>query len=84
MEPTIDQMASMTDEDFLKMEVPSNVVEPEKTPEQVAAEEAARIQAQADADAAAEAQAQADAAAAKAAEDAAKAQPGEITVPDPG
>ena len=83
MEPTIDQMASMTDEDFLKMEVPSDVVEPEKTPEQVAAEEAARIQAQADADAAAEAQAQADAAAAKAAEDAAKVteQPGEVQVP---
>ena len=73
MEPTIDQMASMTDEDFLKMEVPSDVVEPEKTPEQVAAEEAARIQAQADA----------DAAAAKAAEDAAKVteQPGEVQVP---
>ena len=83
MEPTIDQMASMTDEDFLKMEVPSDVVEPEKTPEQVAAEEAARIQAQADADAAAEAKAQADAAAAKAAEDAAKVteQPGEVQVP---
>lgn len=83
MDPTIDQMASMTDEDFLKMEVPSDVVEPEKTPEQVAAEEAARIQAQADADAAAEAQAQADAAAAKAAEDAAKVteQPGEVQVP---
>ena len=82
MEPTIDQMASMTDEDFLKMEVPSDVVEPEKTPEQVAAEEAARNQAQADADAAAEAQAQADAAA-KAAEDAAKVteQPGEVQVP---
>ena len=82
MEPTIDQMASMTDEDFLKMEVPSDVVEPEKTPEQVAAEEAARIQAQAEADAAAEAQAQADAAA-KAAEDAAKIteQPGEVQVP---
>ena len=82
MEPTIDQMASMTDEDFLKMEVPSDVVEPEKTPEQVAAE--ARNQAQADADAAAEAQAQADAAAAaKAAEDAAKVteQPGEVQVP---
>ena len=83
MEPTIDQMASMTDEDFLKMEVPSDVVEPEKTPEHVAAEEAARIQAQADADAAAEAKAQADAAAAKAAEDAAKVteQPGEVQVP---
>lgn len=83
MDPTIDQMASMTDEDFLKMEVPSDVVEPEKTPEQVAAEEAARIQAQADADAAAEAKAQADAAAAKAAEDAAKVteQPGEVQVP---
>ena len=83
MEPTIDQMASMTDEDFLKMEVPSDVVEPEKTPEQVAAEEATRIQAQADADAAAEAQAQADAAATKAAEDAAKVteQPGEVQVP---
>lgn len=82
MDPTIDQMASMTDEDFLKMEVPSDVVEPEKTPEQVAAEEAARIQAQADADAAAEAQAQADAAA-KADEDAAKVteQPGEVQVP---
>lgn len=81
MEPTIDQMASMTDEDFLKMEVPSDVVEPEKTPEQVAAEEAARNQAQADA--AAEAQAQADAAAAKTAEDAAKVteQPGEVQVP---
>lgn len=73
MEPTIDQMASMTDEDFLKMEVPSDVVEPEKTPEEVAAEEAARIQAQA----------QADADAAKAAEDAAKVteQPGEVQVP---
>ena len=83
MEPTIDQMASMTDEDFLKMEVPSDTVAPEKTPEEVAAEEAARIQAQADADAAAEAQAQADAAAAKAAEDAAKVteQPGEVQVP---
>ena len=83
MEPTIDQMASMTDEDFLKMEVPSDTVAPEKTPEQVAAEEAARIQAQADADAAAEAQAQADAAAAKAAEDAAKVteQPSEVQVP---
>ena len=83
MEPTIDQMASMTDEDFLKMEVPSDTVAPEKTPEEVAAEEAARIQAQTDADAAAEAQAQADAAAAKAAEDAAKVteQPGEVQVP---
>ena len=83
MEPTIDQMASMTDEDFLKMEVPSDTVAPEKTPEEVAAEEATRIQAQADADAAAEAQAQADAAAAKAAEDAAKVteQPGEVQVP---
>lgn len=82
MEPTIDQMASMTDEDFLKMEVPSDTAAPEKTPEEVAAEEAARIQAQADADAAAEAQAQADAAAAKAAEDAAKVteQPGEVQV----
>ena len=82
MEPTIDQMASMTDEDFLKMEVPSDTAAPEKTPEEVAAEEAARIQAQADADAAAEAQAQADAAA-KAAEDAAKVteQPGEVQVP---
>ena len=82
MEPTIDQMASMTDEDFLKMEVPSDTTAPEKTPEEVAAEEAARIQAQADADAAAEAQAQADAAA-KAAEDAAKVteQPGEVQVP---
>ena len=79
MEPTIDQMASMTDEDFLKMEVPSDTLAPEKTPEEVAAEEAARIQAQADADA----QAQADAAAAKAAEDAAKVteQPGEVQVP---
>ena len=79
MEPTIDQMASMTDEDFLKMEVPSDTAAPEKTPEEVAAEEAARIQAQADADA----QAQADAAAAKAAEDAAKVteQPGEVQVP---
>ena len=83
MEPTIDQMASMTDEDFLKMEVPSDTAAPEKTPEEVAAEEAARIQAQADADAAAEAKAQADAAAAKAAEDAAKVteQPGEVQVP---
>ena len=83
MEPTIDQMASMTDEDFLKMEVPSDTAAPEKTPEEVAAEEAARNQAQADADAAAEAQAQADAAAAKAAEDAAKVtvQPGEVQVP---
>lgn len=83
MEPTIDQMASMTDEDFLKMEVPSDTLAPEKTPEEVAAEEAARIQAQADADAAAEAKAQADAAAAKAAEDAAKVteQPGEVQVP---
>ena len=83
MEPTIDQMASMTDEDFLKMEVPSDTAAPEKTPEELAAEEAARIQAQADADAAAEAQAQADAAAAKAAEDAAKVteQPGEVQVP---
>lgn len=83
MEPTIDQMASMTDEDFLKMEVPSDTAAPEKTPEEVAAEEAARIQAQADADAATEAQAQADAAAAKAAEDAAKVteQPGEVQVP---
>ena len=83
MSASIDQMAAMTDEDFLKMEVPSDVIEPEKTPEQVAAEEAARIQAQADADAAAEAQAQADAAAAKAAEDAAKVtgQPGEVQVP---
>lgn len=83
MEPTIDQMASMTDEDFLKMEVPSDTVAPEKTPEEVAAEEATRIQAQADADAAAEAQAQADAATAKAAEDAAKVteQPGEVQVP---
>ena len=73
MEPTIDQMASMTDEDFLKMEVPSDTLAPEKTPEEVAAEEAARIQAQADA----------DAAAAKAAEDAAKVteQPGEVQVP---
>ena len=72
MEPTIDQMASMTDEDFLKMEVPSDTAAPEKTPEEVAAEEAARIQAQADADAAA-----------KAAEDAAKVteQPGEVQVP---
>ena len=80
MEPTIDQMASMTDEDFLKMEVPSDTAAPEKTPEEVAAEEATRIQAQADADAAAEAQAQADAAAA---EDAAKVteQPGEVQVP---
>ena len=80
MEPTIDQMASMTDEDFLKMEVPSDTAAPEKTPEEVAAEEAARIQAQADADATAEAQAQA---AAKAAEDAAKVteQPGEVQVP---
>ena len=83
MEPTIDQMASMTDEDFLKMEVPSDTLAPEKTPEEVAAEEATRIQAQADADAAAEAKAQADAAAAKAAEDAAKVteQPGEVQVP---
>ena len=83
MEPTIDQMASMTDEDFLKMEVPSDTAAPEKTPEEVAAEEATRIQAQADADAAAEAKAQADAAAAKAAEDAAKVteQPGEVQVP---
>ena len=82
MEPTIDQMASMTDEDFLKMEVPSDTLAPEKTPEEVAAEEAARIQAQAAADAAAEAQAQADAAA-KAAEDAAKVteQLGEVQVP---
>ena len=74
MEPTIDQMASMTDEDFLKMEVPSDTLAPEKTPEEVAAEEATRIQAQADADAAA---------AAKAAEDAAKVteQPGEVQVP---
>ena len=82
MEPTIDQMASMTDEDFLKMEVPSDTVAPEKTPEEVAAEEATRIHAQADADAAAEAQAQADAAA-KAAENAAKVteQPGEVQVP---
>ena len=82
MEPTIDQMASMTDEDFLKMEVPSDTAAPEKTPEEVAAEEAARIQAQADTDAAAEAQAQADAAA-KVAEDAAKVteQPGEVQVP---
>ena len=73
MEPTIDQMASMTDEDFLKMEVPSDTAAPEKTPEEVAAEEATRIQAQADA----------DAAAAKAAEDAAKVteQPGEVQVP---
>ena len=80
MEPTIDQMASMTDEDFLKMEVPSDTLAPEKTPEEVAAEEATRIQAQADADAAAEAKAQA---AAKAAEDAAKVteQPGEVQVP---
>ena len=72
MEPTIDQMASMTDEDFLKMEVPSDTAAPEKTPEELAAEEAARIQAQADADAAA-----------KAAEDAAKVteQPGEVQVP---
>ena len=72
MEPTIDQMASMTDEDFLKMEVPSDTAAPEKTPEEVAAEEATRIQAQADADAAA-----------KAAEDAAKVteQPGEVQVP---
>ena len=72
MEPTIDQMASMTDEDFLKMEVPSDTAAPEKTPEEVAAEEAARNQAQADADAAA-----------KAAEDAAKVteQPGEVQVP---
>ena len=76
MEPTIDQMASMTDEDFLKMEVPSDTAAPEKTPEEAAAEEAARNQAQADA----EAQAQADAAAA---EDAAKVteQPGEVQVP---
>ena len=83
MEPTIDQMASMSDEDFLKMEVPSDTLAPEKTPEEVAAEEATRIQAQADADAAAEAKAQADAAAAKAAEDAAKVteQPGEVQVP---
>ena len=83
MEPTIDQMASMTDEDFLKMEVPSDTLAPEKTPEEVAAEEATRIQAQADADAAAEAKAQADAAAAKAAEDAAKVteQPSEVQVP---
>ena len=36
MEPTIDQMASMTDEDFLKMEVPSDTLAPEKTPEEVA------------------------------------------------
>ena len=73
MEPTIDQMASMTDEDFLKMEVPSDTAAPEKTPEEVAAEEVARNQAQADA----------DAAAAKAAEDAAKVteQPGEVQVP---
>ena len=73
MEPTIDQMASMTDEDFLKMEVPSDTLAPEKTPKEVAAEEATRIQAQADA----------DAAAAKAAEDAAKVteQPGEVQVP---
>ena len=83
MNVTADQMAAMTDEDFLKMEVPSDTVAPEKTPEEVAAEEATRIQAQADADAAAEAQAQADAAAAKAAEDAAKVteQPGEVQVP---
>lgn len=83
MEPTIDQMASMTDEDFLKMEVPSDTAASEKTPEEVASEEAARNQAQADADAAAEAQAQADAAAAKAAEDAAKVteQPSEVQVP---
>ena len=83
MSASIDQMAAMTDEDFLKMEVPSDTAAPEKTPEEVAAEEAARNQAQADADAAAEAQAQADAAAAKAAEDAAKVteQPGEVQVP---
>ena len=64
------------------MEVPSDTVAPEKTPEEVAAEEATRIHAQADADAAAEAQAQADAAA-KAAENAAKVteQPGEVQVP---
>ena len=83
MEPTIDQMASMTDEDFLKMEVPSDTAAPEKTPEEVAAEQAAQAQAQVDADAAAAVQAQADAAAAKAAEDAAKVtvQPGEVQVP---
>ena len=83
MSASIDQMAAMTDEDFLKMEVPSDTLAPEKTPEEVAAEEATRIQAQADADAAAEAKAQADAAAAKAAEDGAKVteQPGEVQVP---
>ena len=83
MSASIEQMAAMTDEDFLKMEVPSDTLAPEKTPEEVAAEEATRIQAQADADAAAEAKAQADAAAAKAAEDAAKVteQPGEVQVP---
>ena len=73
MSTSIDQMAAMTDEDFLKMEVPSDTLAPEKTPEEVAAEEATRIQAQADA----------DAVAAKAAEDAAKVteQPGEVQVP---
>lgn len=84
MGPTIDQMATMTDEDFLKMEVPSDVA-PERTEEELAAEQAAQAQAQADADAAAATQAQADAdaaAAAKAAEDAAKVQAGEVSVAD--
>ena len=81
MSASIDQMAAMTDEDFLKMEVPSDTAAPEKTPEELAAEQAAQAQAQVDADAAAAVQAQADADAA-AAEDATKAQPGEITVPD--
>ena len=81
MSASIDQMAAMTDEDFLKMEVPSDTAAPEKTPEELVAEQAAQAQAQVDADAAAAVQAQADADAA-AAEDATKAQPGEITVPD--
>ena len=81
MSASIDQMAAMTDEDFLKMEVPSDTAAPEKTPEELAAEQAAQAQAQVDADAAAAVQAQADADAA-AAEDATKAKPGEITVPD--
>lgn len=84
MSTTIEQMAAMTDEDFLRMEVPSDTPAPEKTPEELAAEQAAQAKATEDAEAAAAAQAQADAdaaAAAKAAEEAAKAQPGETRVP---
>lgn len=47
---TLEEMQGMSDEDFLNMVAPETV-EPEKSPEELAAEEAARSQAEADAEA---------------------------------